>query len=743
MLSLTCFAALSMPAIAQDCWQNVEASPYGTSGHNFNGDVYVGGGRYGSSGGCDNFDVPAGNIIWAKAYWHGWMPPENVTARFCNANGDCYENTVDRCQNSDYEGFLHGGCGSAWMWWNVTDIVTNGHNSLCVLNGVDSRWQVLVVVLQNDSYPEINYSVNQGYLDDQYYTTHFYGAADNTRNGTVWQLAFTWNGPGNIWFNYGTPLQYLLDDTPEGGYGILEEYDVPPENTYAADNTMRWDIYGDEYVHPCLAVYRDIRPSKDLVVSDISGTPRPDHDSTINATIENTGTESTGAFNVSLYIDGNPIPEDTVRVTEDLSAGESTTVSFNTVNEPYGCHEFRVFADSANEIDESEEGNNNRTEDLQVGYVIVVKSNGDFATLLGDPGLPPGSVTFDGTTYYIQNLDIENCASDPADSDGILIEDTTTPFVVNNCTIHDCGSTDWTGNGVNLIHVTNGKVNGSEMNNVWAGIQVIGKIGAGPSTHVDITNNTVTNSKTDGVSIGTVVGKSYDVDPELINVSCNTLAISTLYYGIELIGSNCEVKGNLVQNTAGYGIYVYGNDSVIYNNTIENSGNYGIKLYNSSGNYVYWNDLTNNNGGAVQANDTWRHHPDWAFNHWNTSTQVSYCYNGGTYTNYTGNYWNDWTAPDSNGDGIVDTPYGIDPTGAAKDYYPLVVPWRLCGDVNRDGSVNFGDMGKVRRHKLFGESLCNPWAADVNCDGSVNFGDMGKIRRNRVFGELLNCCKDC
>jgi hypothetical protein len=44
IVMLAVLVAFSTPVMAQDCWQNVEASPYGTSGHNFNGDVYVGGG---------------------------------------------------------------------------------------------------------------------------------------------------------------------------------------------------------------------------------------------------------------------------------------------------------------------------------------------------------------------------------------------------------------------------------------------------------------------------------------------------------------------------------------------------------------------------------------------------------------------------------------------------------------------------------------------------------------------------
>ena len=39
-----------------------------------------------------------------------------------------------------------------------------------------------------------------------------------------------------------------------------------------------------------------------------------------------------------------------------------------------------------------------------------------------------------------------------------------------------------------------------------------------------------------------------------------------------------------------------------------------------------------------------------------------------------GNYWNDWTSPDSEGDGIVDNPYNIRGTAGSRDMYPLVSP---------------------------------------------------------------------
>ena len=77
-------------------------------------------------------------------------------------------------------------------------------------------------------------------------------------------------------------------------------------------------------------------------------------------------------------------------------------------------------------------------------------------------------------------------------------------------------------------------------------------------------------------------------------------------------------------------------------------------------------------------------------------------------------------------------------------YYPLKVPWRLCGDVNRDGSVDRGDAAAVRNHWGFGYAICNLWAADVNyCDGFVDRADASAIRNHWGFGYPLNCCKDC
>ena len=159
----------------------------------------------------------------------------------------------------------------------------------------------------------------------------------------------------------------------------------------------------------------------------------------------------------------------------------------------------------------------------------------------------------------------------------------------NNCTIRNCS-----GSGVFLHNLSNGTINGS-----------------------DIQNNTIY-----GINVGLV--PLSDKDPKFINITNNTINGTKTYNGINLIGFNCTVKDNNVTNNSVYGIYLFANDSEIYNNTIKYNDDYGVKLYNSTGNYVFENNFTENN-----LDYTDRTSQGWAnwTNSWNKTT---------------GNWWSDW-----------------------------------------------------------------------------------------------------
>ena len=104
-------------------------------------------------------------------------------------------------------------------------------------------------------------------------------------------------------------------------------------------------------------------------------------------------------------------------------------------------------------------------------------------------------------------------------------------------------------------------------------------------------------------------------------------------------GCSNNITGNIITSTYNYGIYLYeSSNNNISNNTITSNNWYGISLWDSSNNnIIYHNNFVNN---IVNARD-------FCSNTWDDG------YPSG------GNYWDDYTGEDTNGDGIGETPYII------------------------------------------------------------------------------------
>jgi len=151
--------------------------------------------------------------------------------------------------------------------------------------------------------------------------------------------------------------------------------------------------------------------------------------------------------------------------------------------------------------------------------------------------------------------------------------------------------------------------------------------------------------------------------------SIHTNALLTMYIQYsEFIGNSKDglnlrpnkdviVKGCTVYGNGRDGIYLEGKgvdpgSYEIRDNLIMDNTGPGIEVYNGYGDSsVVGNDMVDNFQNKVQAFD-------------NSSTTW--------YEGSSGNHWSDHTSPDSNGDGIVDTPYSIAGTSGSKDMYPLV-----------------------------------------------------------------------
>jgi parallel beta-helix repeat protein len=171
-------------------------------------------------------------------------------------------------------------------------------------------------------------------------------------------------------------------------------------------------------------------------------------------------------------------------------------------------------------------------------------------------------------------------------------------------------------------------------------------------------------------------------------------------YGIELVGgSNNEIRNNIVNG--GKGIYLSSTyESTVYGNIVTNCG-HGIYIDHSSQNYIVNNVIENNKGNIILINPCFYNqiyenliskatlwhgikiHNDCSKN---TSYHNNFYDNSGGnaydegkntwYKDYLsgGNFWDDYTGTDIDGDGIGEHSYCIQ-NGSNRDFYPLMYPW--------------------------------------------------------------------
>ncbi len=135
--------------------------------------------------------------------------------------------------------------------------------------------------------------------------------------------------------------------------------------------------------------------------------------------------------------------------------------------------------------------------------------------------------------------------------------------------------------------------------------------------------------------------------------------------GINLYGFDYEVRNNLLKNNEWCGINIRDKDNLIRDNVIRDNLNFGVYIHrqhgdlgSSTGNMIYRNNFIDNGDGvSAQAVD------EDIENMWNSSI--------------IGNYWNDWTWPDDDNNGIVDDPYDLISDNGVSDLLPSAEPFDI------------------------------------------------------------------
>jgi parallel beta-helix repeat protein len=206
------------------------------------------------------------------------------------------------------------------------------------------------------------------------------------------------------------------------------------------------------------------------------------------------------------------------------------------------------------------------------------------------------------------------------------------------------------------------------------------------------------------------------VNASYVNISGFTIKDSWTGTGIELEAANfSRIENNTITNNwCGIEFIDSSYNNTIINNTISN-GSYGI--YISQGcyyNLIYINRFLNNSQNAVD---------DSIENYWNSTTIQTYKYKEKEYSNYTGNYWDDYSGIDSNEDGIGDEPYPIPTLGEggegggergrvpllqAKDYYPMLLETPFPPSISN-----------IQESGLTNESITISWQTNILANNRI------------------------
>ena len=295
--------------------------------------------------------------------------------------------------------------------------------------------------------------------------------------------------------------------------------------------------------------------------------------------------------------------------------------------------------------------------------LIYLEDASDY--IVGDAGQV---ILVNCTNITVKNQDLSNTST------GIKLWETKDSIISNNT-----ASNNWVGISLSYSSNNNTITGNNVSNNNEAGIVLCYSCNNNTITGNNASNNnwgagiTLRNSHNNNITGNNVSNNTYDGISLISSSSNNSITgnnVSNNDDGIILVNSGYNtITDNTVSNNNGDGIslsYSSNNNTITGNNVSNNNNNDGINLRSSSNNKIYFNNFINNTDNVYSSNST---------NIWNSPSEMTYTYDGTAYTNYLGNYWDEYEGTDAEGDGIGDTHYSIYSEKDESDEYPLMKPF--------------------------------------------------------------------
>lgn len=238
------------------------------------------------------------------------------------------------------------------------------------------------------------------------------------------------------------------------------------------------------------------------------------------------------------------------------------------------------------------------------------------------------------------------------------------------------------------------------------------------SNNNTLSGNTCTNNGSEGITLSISGNNTLSSNYCCWNYHCGV----TLYSS----SNNNTLSDNTCSGHSQWGIRLIASSNNIISHNTFSENDYGISLSSTcNGNSIYLNNFGGNTAANVSSipNST---------NIWHSPTEINYAYNGSMFLCYLGNYYNDNTSPDADGDGITDDPYDL-PGDEPDDEYPLAATsdnYTIIGysilDSDEDGVIDQWDIcPETPSNSYVNKRGCTQeLKGDFDCDGDVDGADL-------------------